>query len=102
MVYTPSHFAVEDREVLFDHIERTGLALLIGVGGQCHQFDPIGPSGLFGTALCRRGESARRFGEHIPAQQRNLGHGWVLRRHGVLASAQCQQHQRGGEPPQPR
>ena len=32
MIYTPSHFAIEDREVLFDHIERTGLALLIGVG----------------------------------------------------------------------
>lgn len=34
MVYTPTHFAVEDREVLFDHIERTGLALLIGVGAE--------------------------------------------------------------------
>ena len=32
LIYTPSHFAIEDREVLFDHIERTGLALLIGVG----------------------------------------------------------------------
>ena len=34
MVYTPTHLAVEDREVLFDHIERTGLALLIGVGAE--------------------------------------------------------------------
>lgn len=32
MVYTPQHFAVEDREILFDHIERTGLALLVSVG----------------------------------------------------------------------
>ena len=47
MVYTPDHFAVEDRELLFDHIERTGLALLVSVG-------PDGPLASHAPMLLER------------------------------------------------
>ncbi len=47
MVYTPDHFAVEDREILFDHMERTGLALLVSVG-------PDGPLASHAPMLLER------------------------------------------------
>ncbi len=32
MVYTAGHFAVDDTKLLFDHIDRTDLALLVNTG----------------------------------------------------------------------
>lgn len=51
MVYTPAHFAVEDRDILFDHIERTGLALLISAG-------PDGPIASHAPMLLERDAGA--------------------------------------------
>lgn len=51
MVYTPSHFAVDDRDMLFEHIERTGLALLVSTG-------PDGPLASHAPLLLERDAGA--------------------------------------------